>query len=264
MAIDGSGSADQVTYWVDVDTVTGSDHLYFDSTNKRLGIKTAGSPGCPLHACAGGSAIASQSVSDVGVFQNNPAAGSDAFVRIIAGTTGKAKLYFGDSQNTGAGWIGYDNDSEELEISATNVGVKTANPSCPLHVVGSGTAISQVSVHDVAVFQKTDADDSAYVRIVSDDDGNAVLYFGDNSNPGAAWITYDNPNDELEVSAGKVGIGVSSPNEKLEVAGKVRANTAFNVNGTDGINAIVAIVDRNGVTHTLTFTGGILTGYTTS
>ena len=68
----------------------------------------------------------------------------------------------------------------------------------------------------------------------------------------------------MEIRAGKVGIGVTSPNEKLEVSGKVRANTAFNVNGTDGITQVVAIKDYNGATHTITFTGGILTSYVLS
>jgi len=36
-------------------------------------------------------------------------------------------------------------------------------------------------------------------------------------------------------SAGKVGIGVTAPNEQLEVAGKIRSNTTFNLNGTDGV-----------------------------
>lgn len=35
----------------------------------------------------------------------------------------------------------------------------------------------------------------------------------------------------------KVGIGTTSPNELLEVAGKIRANTAFNLNGTDFLDS---------------------------
>jgi hypothetical protein len=38
----------------------------------------------------------------------------------------------------------------------------------------------------------------------------------------------------------KVGIGTIAPNELLEVAGKIRANTAFNLNGTDVITSSVA------------------------
>ena len=36
-AIDGSGAAQQVTYWVDTDTVTGSSNLTFDGTNLSVG-----------------------------------------------------------------------------------------------------------------------------------------------------------------------------------------------------------------------------------
>ena len=36
-------------------------------------------------------------------------------------------------------------------------------------------------------------------------------------------------------NAGNVGIGVTTVNERLEVSGKIRANTAFNLNGTDGV-----------------------------
>lgn len=42
---------------------------------------------------------------------------------------------------------------------------------------------------------------------------------------------------------------------------KVRADTCFNHNATDGISQVVVIPDAAGSTHTLTFSGGILTGY---
>jgi len=66
----------------------------------------------------------------------------------------------------------------------------------------------------------------------------------------------------MAIMGGKVGIGTVSPTEKLEVDGKIRANTCFNHAGTDGITQVVTFEDNNGGTHTLTFNGGILTGYT--
>ena len=181
MAIDGSGSAGQVAYWVDSDTLGGSDDHFWDVTNKRLGIGTD-SPDCPLHVIKGGSQV-TVGVFDVAVFQNDSAENVDAWVRILAGSSAKAELQFG---------------------YASEVGLQS--------------------------------------------------------------ISCDNAYNEMGITAGKVGIGlgISRPNEKLEVGGKIRANTAFNVSGTDGITQIINIVDKNNVRHTLTFTGGILTSYTTS
>lgn len=42
---------------------------------------------------------------------------------------------------------------------------------------------------------------------------------------------------------------------------KVRADVCFNCNGSDGVSQVVVIPDSAGFTHTLTFTGGILTAY---
>ncbi len=71
----------------------------------------------------------------------------------------------------------------------------------------------------------------------------------------------------IKVDAGldKVGIGVATPLEKLHCSAKVRADTAFNVNGNDGITQVIIILDGDRVTnHLLTFEGGILVRYHTA
>ena len=45
---------------------------------------------------------------------------------------------------------------------------------------------------------------------------------------------------DISFPNGSVGVGTLTPNEKLEVAGKIRANTAFNLNGTDGATQAAA------------------------
>jgi hypothetical protein len=166
-----------------------------------------------------------------------------------------------------AHWV----DTEELSGSddhfwdETNkrLGIGTDTPDCTLHVLRSGTQVA-VSAGDVAVFQHNGSQNNdANLRILAGEDGKSTLQFGYAALSGLQVISCDNQNDEMEITAGKVGIGVTSPNEKLEVSGKVRTNDKFNVNGTDGITQVVNITDRNGTQHHLTFTGGILTSYTT-
>lgn len=56
-------------------------------------------------------------------------------------------------------------------------------------------------------------------------------------------------------SAGRMGIGTTTPNELLEVNGKIRSNTGFNINGTDGASGSFTTVDGK----TVTVTNGIIT-----
>ncbi|MFA6924975.1 MAG: spore surface glycoprotein BclB [Bacteroidales bacterium] len=104
------------------------------------------------------------------------------------------------------------------------------------------------------------------------------------------WVIRTSNAERIRVLAGgNVGIGVVVPNEKLEVGGKIRANTVFNVNGTDGVTNVAAgtptdvqvtggiitsitkvagysgtidVMDGDAIhTHHFTFTNGVLTGY---
>lgn len=74
-------------------------------------------------------------------------------------------------------------------------------------------------------------------------------------------------NTNLATTSGNVGIGTTNPNETLEVDGTIRANTAFNINGTDGdtdtytvvTNAKIAGPNIQLKTRTITVIGGIIT-----
>ncbi len=81
------------------------------------------------------------------------------------------------------------------------------------------------------------------------------LVFYTNNDSGLTAVT-----EKMRIKpSGKVGIGVVAPNELLEVGGKIRANTSFNLNGTDGVSDSGA-----GVPTVLTLSGGIVTAVTKS
>jgi hypothetical protein len=56
--------------------------------------------------------------ANVAVFSSNSAAGTNAIVNIIAGTTGTGQLLFGDSGAYHRGGITYDHSAAELKLSA--------------------------------------------------------------------------------------------------------------------------------------------------
>jgi hypothetical protein len=143
MPLGGSGETDQVTYWVDEDTLTGSDDLFWDSSNKYLGVNTGASPRCPLDVIKSGAATET-SEADVAVFQSNATvpAKQDAFVRIIAHEDKKAALYFGYAANISLQSIACDNANDEMEITAGKVGCNTASPGARFHVVDDSTGLS--------------------------------------------------------------------------------------------------------------------------
>ncbi len=64
---------------------------------------------------------------------------------------------------------------------------------------------------------------------------------------------------------GKVGVNKTPIAEQFEVNGKIRADTAFNVNGTDGLASQVVALAKltpGGADGSITITGGIVTAYT--
>jgi len=72
-------------------------------------------------------------------------------------------------------------------------------------------------------------------------------------------------NSHLNVNAGKVGIGTTDPQEKLDVEGTVMSSDGYNINGSDGLDSLVVFVSEVDFDDdTLTtaghgFNGGILT-----
>lgn len=59
----------------------------------------------------------------------------------------------------------------------------------------------------------------------------------------------------IDPATNKIGVNITAPNEDLEVAGTIRANTAFNINGSAGVSGSWTTVDGK----TVTSTGGLIT-----
>ena len=149
-------------------------------------------------------------------------------------------------------------------ILGGGVGVGTTTPLAKLHIrsAAGGTGIVPVLILDP--FSTTDGDGSEIRFLTSNSSTTGLAIQGVREAAGAYGSLrfktrgVDGEIERLRITHdAKVGIGTTLPNEKLEVAGKIRALTAFNLNGTDGVSDSGA-----GVPTALTISGGIVTAVT--
>jgi hypothetical protein len=108
--------------------------------------------------------------------------------------------------------IGNGTSADGLAVTGErNVGIRTASPQCPLHVLAGGTAgTPALSSEQVATFQNSaTAGTSMAINIISGNTGSAAIGFGDSDSKNDAIIAYDNNAQELKFQVNAAGLRLS-------------------------------------------------------
>jgi len=209
--ITGTGNID-VTGTVTADGLTvDTSTLVVDATNNRVGIGTT-SPDTKLHVNSG-------TTNTVATFESTDSTLVIPFIDSVGSTQirsidGEFAIRTGGDAGSSGG------TTEHFRIdSSGNVGIGTTSPQDRLHV-NSGSS------NEVARFESSDS--TAYLSIIDSSTSNSLHGIGA---VGDDLTFYGNNAERMRIdSSGNVGIGTSSPTQKLQVNGAVRfGNTISDV-----------------------------------
>ena len=217
MKIAGTGD---ISFYEDTGTTA---KLFWDASAESLGIGTT-TPNYLLDIESSGA-----------LFRINATSGDATAQLSVADTTSLNTINFGDSGSTTAGQILYRHNGDSMAFNVAgaeavrilnggNVGIGTSSPAAKLHVYQSANNIIQVGSAGTSTAGIDLAGDGATAGT------DSYRLYQDSGKTAYVWNYANTPlrigtnnTEAIRVDASQnVGIGTSSPSEKLHVAGALR------------------------------------------
>ena len=162
----------------------------------------------------------------------------------IVGTS-YSSIYFADAASPYAGGIVYNHSLNALDFrvntntnamwidSGGDVGIGTTSPANKLHIIANTAGIEYDTGAGVRVDNAASSPDVSIMMAVSSANNIGIIQ---TLEPTVSWST---KNLAIQPRGGNVGIGTSTPTEKLEVKGNIVLNGQSTATGTTELDSLI-------------------------
>lgn len=225
----GAGAATQAAFWSAVNSLSSDPNFYWDNTNKYLGVGTS-IPAARLDVNGG------TYLRDTSYILGS---------KIFYATDGSK--YLGFSCSSSVGNLGMsDTSTLSLQANGGYIGIGTNSPQQLTHIYGGASGVAPPFALSGQLLVENSNDAGIYVGSPDNNYGRLVFATPSSNNGGVLRWDYTNKifvigtelvggiltfvtanfSERMRIdAAGKVGIGTASPNQLLEVNGRVRVDT---------------------------------------